>query len=167
MSGQEEQVDSDELYALSEPPPERFRPASGVREQSWHFMDEQTREVFLLTWLPDADFIDYHDLLADFATAATASSVISSAISMMIIRPGGKTIRESDSEAFTTMMRAWRAGRFLRPAGDGRECRELMDRNREAGYCRAYVVTGKAQSAVGAADRSEWKNVLSKAHHAE
>jgi hypothetical protein len=83
--GQEELIDSDELYALFQTlSPERVSALrQAIREQSWHLMDEQAREAFLLSWLPESEFVDCYDLLADFRFGGYRFSATLSATSTM------------------------------------------------------------------------------------
>lgn len=64
--GQEDAYDPDELYALfgSLPPEKVSALRQAMREQAWHFMDEDARERFLREWLPE--FEDIYGLLTDF-----------------------------------------------------------------------------------------------------
>ncbi|MGI5935329.1 MAG: RNA dependent RNA polymerase [Oscillospiraceae bacterium] len=169
VRGQEEQVDSDELYALFQNlPPERVSALrQAMREQSWHFMDEQTREVFLLTWLPDADFIDYHDLLADFRFGGyrILGDLVCDIDDDNTAQERKKLFRESDSEAFTTMMRAYADRPFSQTYREtvAEKCRELMDRIVRPDIAVRYVVTlGKRNLLWELLIDQVEKNVLSK-----
>ena len=66
--GQEDIYDTDVLYALfSILSQERIAEIrSAITEQFWHLMGEAEREAFLATYLPEAEFAEYYDLLADF-----------------------------------------------------------------------------------------------------
>ena len=68
--GQEE-YDSDTLYAIfSALPQERVETLyHAIREQQWHLMAMYQREAFLEAYLPEEEFRDYHDLLADFRSS--------------------------------------------------------------------------------------------------
>ncbi len=66
--GQEDEYDVDELYALFQGlPPERIvNLRQALREQVWHFMDEDDQENFLCQWLPEMEFAPWYELLCDF-----------------------------------------------------------------------------------------------------
>ena len=64
--GQDDRWDAEDLYAqlqdLDAEQAARIRRA--MAEEQWHFMDEDQRERFLMTWLPG--HTDVFDLLTDF-----------------------------------------------------------------------------------------------------
>lgn len=64
--GQEDVYDTDELYAqFRSLPPQRVVELFGmITTEKWHLMDEDSRERFLVSELPE--FADFHDLLSDF-----------------------------------------------------------------------------------------------------
>lgn len=66
--GQEDMYDTDVLYALfSTLSQERVAEIrSAITEQTWHLLSEAERGAFLSTYLPEAEFAEYYDLLSDF-----------------------------------------------------------------------------------------------------
>ena len=101
-----------------------------IREQAWHLMDEDAREAFLREWLPEPEFEDIYDLLTDFRFGGYR--ILGDIICDMEDENTGKEkkrlFRESDSEAFTAMMRAFAgksASRSYRDAVTDK-CRELL-----------------------------------------
>ena len=173
--GQEEQVDSDELYALFQNlPPERVSALrQAIREQSWHFMDEQTREAFLLTWLPEAEFIDYYDLLADFRFGGyrILGDLICDIDDENMAQERKQMFRENDSMAFTAMMRAYADRPFSQTYREtvAEKCRELLDRIVRPDIAVRYVVAlGKRALLWELLIDQVEKNVISReARHAE
>ena len=128
--GQEDEYDSDELYALfGSLPSERVSALrQTMREQAWHLMDEDARERFLREWLPE--FEDVYDLLTDFRFGGYR--ILGDIVCDMVDENTGKEkkqlFRESDSKAFTAMMRAFAdksASRSYRDAVTAK-CRELL-----------------------------------------
>ncbi len=63
---QEDEYDTDELYARFRPlPAQRVQELfQRLRQEQWHLMNESQREQFLTDTLPE--FSDLHDLLSDF-----------------------------------------------------------------------------------------------------
>ena len=128
--GQENEYDPDELYArFSFLPPERVSAlGQAIREQAWHLMDEDTRESFLREWLPE--FVELYDLLADFRFGGYR--VLGGIICDMEDENSGnerkQLFRESDSKAFTAMMRAFVDKSASRSYHDTvtDKCRELL-----------------------------------------
>ena len=130
--GQEDEYDPDELYALfgSLPPEKVSALRQVIRVHAWHLMDEDTRERFLREWLPEPEFEDIYDLLTDFRFGGYR--VLGDIVCDMEDENTGKErkrlFRESDSEAFTAMMRAFAdksASRSYRDAVTVK-CRELL-----------------------------------------
>ena len=128
--GREDAYDPDELYALfgSLPPEKVSALRQAMREQAWHLMDEDARERFLREWLPE--FEDIYDLLTDFRFGGYR--ILGDIVCDMVDENTGKEkkqlFRESDSEAFTAMMRAFAdksASRSYRDAVTAK-CRELL-----------------------------------------
>lgn len=128
--GQEDEYDSDELYALfGSLPPERASALRlAMREQAWQLMDEDARERFLREWLPE--FEDIYDLLTDFRFGGYR--ILGDIVCDMEDENNGREkkqlFRESDSKAFTAMMRAFAdksASRSYRDAVTAK-CRELL-----------------------------------------
>ncbi len=130
--GQEDAYDPDELYALfgSLPPEKVSALRHAIREQAWHLMDEDVRERFLREWLTEPEFEDVYDLLTDFRFGGYR--ILGDIVCDMEDENTGKEkkqlFRESDSKAFTAMMRAFAdksASRSYRDAVTAK-CRELL-----------------------------------------
>ena len=128
--GQEDEYDPDELYALfgSLPPEKVSALLHAIREQAWHLMDEDARERFLREWLPE--FEDIYDLLTDFRFGGyrILGDIVCDMEDENIGREKKQLFRESDSKAFTAMMRAFAdksASRSYRDAVTAK-CRELL-----------------------------------------
>ena len=128
--GQEDAYDPDELYALfGSLPPERLSALrQAIREQTWHLMDEDARERFLREWLPE--FEDVYDLLTDFRFGGyrILGNIVCDMEDENTSREKKRLFRESDSKAFTAMMRAFAgksASRSYRDAVTA-TCRELL-----------------------------------------
>jgi len=130
--GQEDEYDPDELYALfGNLPPERVSALrQAMREQAWHLMDEDARERFLREWLPEPEFEDVFDLLTDFRFGGyrILGDIVCDMEDENTGREKKQLFRESDSKAFTAMMRAFAdksASRSYRDAVTAK-CRELL-----------------------------------------
>ena len=128
--GQEDTYDPDELYALfgSLPPEKVSALRQAMREQAWHLMDEDARERFLREWLPE--FEDIYDLLTDFRFGGyrILGDIVCDIEDENTGREKKQLFRESDSKAFTAMMRAFAdksASRNYRDAVTAK-CRELL-----------------------------------------
>ena len=128
--GQEDAYDPDELYALfgSLPPEKVSALRQAIREQAWHLMDEDARERFLREWLPE--FEDVYDLLTDFRFGGyrILGDIVCDMEEENTGRAKKQLFRESDSEAFSAMMRAFAdksASRSYRDAVTAK-CRELL-----------------------------------------
>ncbi len=128
--GQEDAYDPDELYALfGSLPPERVSALlHAMREQAWHLMDGDARERFLREWLPEFD--DIYDLLTDFRLGGyrILGDIVCDMEDENTGREKKQLFRESDSKAFTAMMRAFAdksASRSYRDAVTAK-CRELL-----------------------------------------
>lgn len=128
--GQEDEYDPDELYALfGSLPSERVSALQhAIREQAWHLMDEDARERFLREWLPE--FEDIYDLLTDFRFGGyrILGDIVCDMEDENTGREKKQLFRESDSKAFTAMMRAFAdksASRSYRDAVTAK-CRELL-----------------------------------------
>ena len=130
--GQEDAYDPDELYALfGSLPPERVSALlHAMREQAWHLMDGDARERFLREWLPEPEFEDIYDLLTDFRLGGyrILGDIVCDIEDENTGREKKQLFRESDSKAFTAMMRAFAdksASRSYRDAVTAK-CRELL-----------------------------------------
>ena len=130
--GQEDEYDPDELYALfGSLPPERVSALrQAMREQAWHLMDEDARERFLREWLPEPEFEDVFDLLTDFRFGGyrILGDIVCDMEDENTGREKKHLFRESDSKAFTAMMRAFAdksASRSYRDAVTAK-CLELL-----------------------------------------
>ena len=129
--GQEDRWDAEELYAqLQDLDAERVsRIRRAMAEEQWHFMDEDERERFLVTWLPM--YADLHDLLADFCFGGyrVLSDLICDIDDENTARERKQLIRDGDSPAFVSLMEAYRNksnAQTYREAVSAR-CRELLD----------------------------------------
>ena len=144
--GQEDIYDSDELYAVFQTlPAERIRLLRlALREQAWHFMDTETRESFLLEYLPEQDFVEYYDLLSDFRHGGfrLLGDLVCDIDDENASSTRRNLIRENDSDAFKFMMDAY----INKPASQGyREtvsgcCRSMLDQIVKPNQAVAYVV---------------------------
>lgn len=109
--GQEDAYDPDELYALfgSLPLERTSALRHAIREQAWHLMDEDARERFLREWLPEPEFEDVYDLLTDFRFGGyrILGDIVCDMEDENTGREKKRLFRESDSKAFTAMMRAF------------------------------------------------------------
>lgn len=130
--GQEDAYDPDELYALfGSLPPERVSALlHAMREQAWHLMDGDARERFLREWLPEPEFEDVYDLLTDFRFGGyrILGDIVCDMEDENTGREKKQLFRESDSKAFTAMMRAFAdksASQGYRDAVTAK-CRELL-----------------------------------------
>ena len=128
--GQEDAYDPDELYALfgSLPPEKVSTLRQAMREHTWHLMDEDTRERFLREWLPE--FEDVYDLLTDFRFGGyrILGDIVCDMEDENTGREKKQLFRESDSKAFTAMMRAFADKSAFRSYRDAvtAKCRELL-----------------------------------------
>ena len=144
--GQEDIYDADELYALFQTlPAERISLLRlALREQAWHFTDTETRESFLLEYLPEQDFVEYYDLLSDFRHSGFR--ILGDLVCDIDDENADSTrkdlIRKNDSDAFKIMMDAY----INKPASQGyREavstcCRFILDQIVKPSQAVAYVV---------------------------
>ena len=130
--GQEDAYDPDELYALfgSLPPEKVSALRQAMQKQAWHLMDEDARERFLWEWLPEPEFEDVYDLLTDFRFGGyrILGDIVCDMEDENTGREKKKLFRESDSKAFTAMMRAFAdkpASRSYRDAVTAK-CLELL-----------------------------------------
>ena len=128
--GQEDAYDPDELYALfgSLPPEKVSALRQAMQKQAWHLMDEDARERFLREWLPEFD--DIYDLLTDFRFGGyrILGDIVCDMEDENTGRVKKQLFRESDSKAFTAMMRAFAdksASRSYRDAVTAK-CQELL-----------------------------------------
>ena len=128
--GQEDAYDPDELYALfgSLPPEKVSALRQAMQKQAWHLMGEDARERFLREWLPEFD--DIYDLLTDFRFGGYRifGDIVCDMEDENTGREKKQLFRESDSKAFTAMMRAFAdksASRSYRDAVTAK-CRELL-----------------------------------------
>lgn len=142
--GQEDEYDPDELYALfGNLPPEKVSALrQAMREQAWHLMDEDARERFLREWVPE--FEDIYDLLTDFCFGGyrILGDIVCDMEDENTGREKKQLFRESDSKAFTAMMRAFAdksASRSYRGAVTAR-CRELLTAIVRPALAVRYVV---------------------------
>ena len=128
--GQEDAYDPDELYALfgSLPPEKVSALRQAMREQAWHLMDEDARERFLREWVPE--FEDIYDLLTDFRFGGyrILGDIVCDMEDENTGREKKQLFRESDSKAFTAMMKAFADKSVSRSYRDAvtAKCRELL-----------------------------------------
>lgn len=144
--GQEDTYDPDELYALfgSLPPEKVSALRQAMREQAWHLMDEDARERFLREWLPVPEFEDVYDLLTDFRFGGyrILGDIVCDMEDENTGREKKQLFRESDSKAFTAMMRAFAdksASQGYRDAVTAK-CRELLTAIVRPALAVRYVV---------------------------
>ena len=130
--GQEDAYDPDEPYALfgSLPPEKVSALRQAMQKQAWHLMDEDARERFLREWLPEPEFEDVYDLLTDFRFGGyrILGDIVCDMEDENTGREKKHLFRESDSKAFTAMMRAFAdksASRSYRDAVTAK-CLELL-----------------------------------------
>ena len=130
--GQEDAYDPDELYALfgSLPPEKVSALQQAIREQAWHLMDEDARERFLREWVPEPEFEDVYDLLTDFRFGGyrILGDIVCDMEDENTGREKKQLFRESDSKAFTAMMKAFADKSVSRSYRDAvtAKCRELL-----------------------------------------
>ena len=129
--GQEDHWDAEELYAqLQGLDAERAaRIRRTMAEEQWHFMDEDQRERFLMTWLPG--YTGLFDLLADFRFGGyrVLSDLICDIDDENTARDRKRLIRDGDSPAFVSLMEAYQnksTTQTYREAVSAK-CRELLD----------------------------------------
>ena len=129
--GQEDYWDAEELYAqLQDLDADR---AAQIRramaEEQWHFMDENQREQFLMTWLPMHE--DLHDLLADFRFGGyrILSDLICDIDDENTARDRKQLVRDSDSPTFVSLMGAYqnKSGAQTYREAVSAKCRSLLD----------------------------------------
>lgn len=144
--GQEDEYDVNELYALFQGlPPERITNLRRkLREQAWHFMDENTREDFLRQWLPEAEFVSWYDLLCDFRFGGyrVLGDLICDVDDENTASNRRTLFRESDTPAFSAMMEAYAQhplARSYRETVAGK-CRELLEQIIKPKAAVQYVV---------------------------
>ena len=130
--GQEDAYDPDELYALfgSLPPEKVSALRQAIQKQAWYLMDEDARECFLREWLTEPEFEDVYDLLTDFRFGGyrILGDIVCDMEDENTGREEKQMFRESDSKAFTAMMRAFAdksASRSYRDAVTAK-CRALL-----------------------------------------
>lgn len=68
MRDEENTYDADERYALfvNLPADRVSEIRRAIREEKWHFMNEDQRTLFLCKYLPEEEFAEYYDLFSDF-----------------------------------------------------------------------------------------------------
>lgn len=144
--GQENEYDMDELYALFQGlPPERITGLRrALREQTWHFMAEDTREEFLLRWLPEPEFVPWYDLLCDFRFGGyrVLGDVVCDVEDENTASDRRALLREGDTPAFAAMMEAYTQHLFARNYREtvSKKCRELLESIVKPRFAVLYVV---------------------------
>ena len=145
--GQEEDVDSETLYAIfSALPQERVEEIyRAIREQQWHLMLMEQREAFLQQHLPEEEFKDYYDLLTDFRSSGyrILGDLICDCIDAYHLEKQQKLHSEQDSPAMTAMLDA-----YLHRSGDykdavQKECRRQLEKIVKPGGAVKYAVALK------------------------
>ena len=100
-----------------------------MAEEQWHFMDEDERERFLMTWLPM--HAGLHDLLADFRFGGyrVLSDLICDIDDENTARDRKQLVRDSDSPTFVSLMGAYqnKSGAQTYRVAISVKCRELLD----------------------------------------
>ena len=142
--GQEDLWDADELYArLQGLDAERVaRIRRAMEEQQWHFMDEDERERFLITWLPEYRYL--FDLLSDFRFGGyrVLIDLICDMDDENTARDRKRLIRETDSPDFVALMEAYQnkpSSQTYREAVSAC-CREKLDGIIRPVNAVAYIV---------------------------
>ena len=136
----------DELYALFQRlPPERIANLRRIlREQGWHFMDEDIREEFLRQWLPEMELAPWYELLCDFRFGGyrVLGDVVCDVDDENAASDHRKLFRESDTTNFTSMMIAYTQHPFARNHREtvAEKCRELLDGIVKPKFAVLYVV---------------------------
>ncbi len=143
--GQENEVDTDELYALFQTlPPERVSALrQAISEKQWVFMNEPEREEFLLEWLPEPDFADRYDLFSDFRSSGfkLLGDLVCDIDDENAAHERKAVHRETDSAAFTAMMNAYTEKSFSKHYSEAvaEVCRTQLDRIVEPVLAVQYV----------------------------
>ena len=118
--GQEEEFDSEALYAIfSALPQERIEELyHAIREQNWHLMTAEQREVFLEAYLPEEEFRDCYDLLTDFRSSGyrILGDLVCDYMDAFRLERQQKLHSDQDSPAMTAMLDA-----YLHHSGDYKE----------------------------------------------
>ena len=142
--GQDDCWDAEELYAqLQDLDADRAAQIRRVMaEEQWHFMDENQRERFLMTWLPM--HADIHDLLADFRFGGyrVLSDLICDIDDENTARDRKRLIREGDSPAFVSLMESYqnKSGDQTYREAVSAKCQKLLDEIVKPVIAVRYVV---------------------------
>lgn len=124
--GQENGVDTDELYALFQTlAPERVSALrQAISEKQWFFMSEPEREAFLLEWLPEPDFADRYDLFSDFRSSGfkLLGDLVCDIDDENTACERKALYRETDSAAFAAMMHSYTEKTF-----SGHDCEAVAE----------------------------------------
>jgi len=145
--GQEEDVDSETLYAIfSALPQERVEEIyRAIREQQWHLMDTEQRESFLQQYLPEEEFGDYYDLLTDFRSSGyrILGDLICDCMDAYHLEKQQKLHSEQDSPAMTAMLDAYphRSGDYKEAVQ--KECRRQLEKILKPSEAVKYAVALK------------------------
>ena len=144
--GQEDIIDTDELYALFQTvdPGHLAALRIAIREEKWHYMKESQREAFLLRWLPGGDFEEWYDLLTDFRHYGFR--VLPNVVADIDDANAGADRKQlhqvGDSETFAAMMQSYiehPRAKYYRGAV-AKECREQMKRITSLNLAVRYIV---------------------------
>ena len=145
--GQEEDVDSETLYAIfSALPQERIEALyQAIREQQWHMMQMAQREAFLQAYLPEEEFRDHYDLLTDFQSSGyrILGDLVCDCMDAYRLEKQQKLHSEQDSAAMATMLEA-----YLHRSGDykeavQKECRRQLEKILKPSEAVKYAVALK------------------------
>ena len=148
--GQERDWDVDELYAaFSDLDGERLTQIRrALREQSWHLMDADARLAFLEEWLPE--MTDDYELFTDFRAGGfrVLGDLICDTDDENTQTERRKRYRDTDSKAFTAMMRAAENRAPNQEEGEAiaAACRELLCKLEKPGPLLRYVVAAKKRN---------------------
>jgi len=114
-----------------------------IQEQRWHFMDESSREAFLLTRFPEAEFAVYYDLLSDFRFGGfrILGDLVCDIDDENTAQDRKHLLHETDSAAFTTMMQVFVDQSFANYRETvAAKCRELLNSIVRPNLAVRYVV---------------------------
>lgn len=146
MRGQEDTYDTDVLYGLFvNLPTERIQEIrNALTEQQWHLMKDDQRQQFLLDFLPEDEFADYHDLFSDFRFGGyrILGDLICDHDDARQGQDNNKLHFENDPSHMTAMVDAYlskRPGVSYREAV-AKECRKLLERIVKPSLAARYVV---------------------------
>ena len=127
---QEDEYDTEALYALfSALSLEQVTALyNAIREQRWHLMPEENREVFLQQHLPE-EFVDYYDLLTDFRCSGyrILGDLVCDCMDAYRLEEQKKLHSDADSPAMTAMLDAYQACGSDFKTAVAKECRKQLE----------------------------------------